>query len=146
MSSLQVFDFDHVQEPSSGQVESTLLAYVDILSPDFPDLYKQLVRQQDRGKLRIILRWKPSEGQSTSEKLNLSGYGVGLDLKRVDYITIDDRDLGQDAFSAKEQRLHKKEQQAAEGIYQATGDIFEEADAVAAELVQLKPDQLLGAY
>lgn len=76
-------------------------------------------------------------------KLFLSGYGVGLDLKRVDYITIDDRDMPQDAEGAKEQKAIKKEQTSSLETSE-TDDVFAWADARPAELVQLKAEQLQG--
>lgn len=76
-------------------------------------------------------------------KLVLSGYGVGLDLKRVDYITIDDRDMPQDAEGAKEQKAIKKEQTSSLETSE-TDDVFARADARPAELVQLKAEQLQG--
>lgn len=141
---MQTFDFDHVQQPSSGDATSVLLAYIDILSPEFPELYQGLFERKDETNLRIILRWKPSQDKIRRSKLVLSGYGVGLDLKRVDYITIDDRDLAtQDSGKAKEQRTQKVEAEAEAGS-QITEDVFAEADAEPSELIQLKSEQLLG--
>lgn len=66
-----------------------------------------------------------------------------MDLKRVDYITIDDRDMPQDAESAKEEKAIKKEQTSSLETSE-TDDVFAQADARPAELVQLKPEQLQG--
>ncbi|GAA6027206.1 hypothetical protein JCM8097_002483 [Rhodosporidiobolus ruineniae] len=44
-------------------------------------------------RLQFILRWKPStvEGAAEQPKLVLSGYGATLDIKKSDYLAIDDR-------------------------------------------------------
>lgn len=73
-------------------------------------------------------------------KLALSGYGVGLDIKRVDYITIDDRDLQQETGESKgqQQTSHLTD------VRKSDGDILAQADLRPSELVQLKPEQLQG--
>lgn len=44
-------------------------------------------------RIQLALRWKPLSSQlpGDTEKLVLSGYGAMLDIKKVDYIAIDDR-------------------------------------------------------
>lgn len=112
--------------------------YADILSDDFPVLHRKL-----SSKPRIVFRWRPTSNAVPSHKLVLSGYGVGLDLKRVDYITIDDRDMLHDVGTAKEQRATRKEKLSNTDAGD-DDDIFAQADAQPAELVQLKPEQLQG--
>lgn len=139
---MQIFEFDHVQEATSGRATSSVLVYADVLSPEFPTLYWQLFQSIPHDNLQIIFRWKPSKHKKDLHKLILSGYGVGLDLKRVDYITIDDRDLQHGTENAREQKVQKKESIARDLI--ETSDIFAEADAASTELVQLKAEQLQG--
>lgn len=142
---MHTFPFDHVHEPTVGEATSALLVYVDILSPEFPELHQKLFQRKQAEQLRIILRWKPTEKDS-GKKLILSGYGVGLDLKRVDYITIDDRDLtAQEADRAKVQKTHKSDRQS-EARSDTAEDVFAEADEEPSEMVQLKQDQLLGSF
>lgn len=42
-------------------------------------------------RLQFVLRWKPSTVKPSSSKLVLTGYGASLDLKKTDYLVIDDR-------------------------------------------------------
>lgn len=46
--------------------------------------------------LRYVLRWKPTAQKGAS---SLTGYGASLDLKKVDYLVIDDRKLADTAAS-----------------------------------------------
>lgn len=142
LSALQIHPFDHTTKQNNAH-EPALLIYVDILSAEFPALYRQLLNSQSTTEPCIVLRWKPTSQNLPNSKLVLSGYGVGLDLKRVDYITIDDRDMPQDAESAKEEKAIKKEQTSSLETSE-TDDVFAQADARPAELVQLKPEQLQG--
>jgi UDP-glucose:glycoprotein glucosyltransferase len=75
-------------------VQSTLpkvYLYADILSPKFSEFYAQALKAAANAGTQLIVRYKPSASVS-SEDLYLSGYGVGLALKRTDYIVIDDRE------------------------------------------------------
>jgi UDP-glucose:glycoprotein glucosyltransferase len=145
-TSLQIFDFDHVKNPSNGKAASTLLIYADPLSSEYPALHRHLFQESPSDNLRIVLRWKPSTHNGISQKLVLSGYGVGLDLKRVDYITIDDRDLQHDTEENREQEAYKLDKGVQDGN-SAFDDVFAEADdATTSELVQLKPEQLRGKW
>lgn len=43
-------------------------------------------------RLQFVLRWKPSAAAHAAQtKLVLSGYGAALDIKKSDYLAIDDR-------------------------------------------------------
>lgn len=142
LTALQIHPFDHTSKQETAH-EPALLIYADILSAEFPTLYRQLFNSHRTTEARIVLRWKPTSQPMLKSKLVLSGYGVGLDLKRVDYITIDDRDMPQDAEGAKEQKAIKKEQTSSLETSE-TDDVFARADARPAELVQLKAEQLQG--
>jgi UDP-glucose:glycoprotein glucosyltransferase len=66
------------------------ILYGDIESESFPSFHSHLVSSALAGKIQYVFRPKPSSA-STRGKLNLSGYGVDLALKRTDYLVIDDR-------------------------------------------------------
>ncbi|BGP32069.1 killer toxin resistant protein [Rhodotorula toruloides] len=47
-------------------------------------------------RLQFVLRWKPSSAAHRAQKkLVMSGYGAALDIKKSDYLAIDDRVTGQ---------------------------------------------------
>lgn len=67
-----------------------IILYADITSPEFAQKHKELVSQARKGKTSYRLRHKPSKA-AKGVPLTIGGYGVALDLKRTDYIVIDDR-------------------------------------------------------
>ena len=101
-------------------------------------------------QIHYILRWKPSANSSSSgakKRLLLSGWGAGLDLKRVDYLTIDDRDIsGQGQTQPVANQDSKVNQHVeAENAGRAGSDLFDVNDAQSNELIQLKGSQLQGS-
>ena len=141
----KVYPFDHMLTlPDSGEDVSTVFLYADPSDEAFSSLHHLFSEYAKAGKIRYVLRWRPSAQQAkTAKKLVLSGYGAGLDLKRVDYLTIDDRDLAgatetADAGTAAAGASSTTEVESAAG----TG-LFDDGDT-GAELVQLKPAQLQG--
>ena len=50
--------------------------------------------KQPQPRLEYVLRYTPFGGKGETErhkKASLSGYGVALDLKKTDYLVVDDR-------------------------------------------------------
>jgi UDP-glucose:glycoprotein glucosyltransferase len=87
-----VLPFDHVYNPAS-EGEAVVL-YADIQTEGFEVFHRELKGLADAGKVRYILRYRPSVSSiSKDTPLFVSGYGVELMLKRTDYIVIDDRDV-----------------------------------------------------
>lgn len=82
--------FDHVLGSSAG-VLSTL--YADITHPLFAYFHETISKSAREGKTAYRVRYRPSN--TDPEPLFVSGYGVELNLKRTDYIVIDDRDAEQ---------------------------------------------------
>jgi UDP-glucose:glycoprotein glucosyltransferase len=76
-----------------GAVPSSLpsILYTDITSPSFRKFHKSLSQSAKDGKTTYRIRHKPSTNQPQKE-LGINGYGIALDLKRTDYIVIDDRE------------------------------------------------------
>jgi UDP-glucose:glycoprotein glucosyltransferase len=91
-SKTKVLPFDHVYNPSSER--EAVVLYADIQTEGFGVFHRELKGLADAGKVRYILRYRPSVSSINKDKpLFVSGYGVELMLKRTDYIVIDDRDV-----------------------------------------------------
>ncbi|KIP02024.1 glycosyltransferase family 24 protein [Phlebiopsis gigantea 11061_1 CR5-6] len=92
--------FDHVQ-PSPELVldrpSRTAILYASLTSPNFRELHAYL-HQASSGPaphVEYVLRYVPPSGHIDSqERTYLSGYGVGLDLKKMEYLAVDDRRQG----------------------------------------------------
>jgi UDP-glucose:glycoprotein glucosyltransferase len=66
------------------------ILYADITAPQFKKWHKTLSKTAKEGKTSYRVRHKPSL-QAPTSPLVVNGYGVELQLKRTDYIVIDDR-------------------------------------------------------
>lgn len=112
-------------------------------------MYSNLLQNKAQESIKVVLRWKPSDNFK-SKPLSLSGFGVGLDLKRVDYITIDDRDLHQQDSTAgpgsADKTQHSNIEQRRSDVDQSSedSDIFGSADRKKPEIAQLTPEQING--
>jgi UDP-glucose:glycoprotein glucosyltransferase len=80
--------FDRILGDSTNDLSS--IVYADITSPSFAKFHKTLSQTAKEGKTSYRIRHKPSSRTSNSP-LFVNGYGVELQLKRTDYIVIDDR-------------------------------------------------------
>jgi UDP-glucose:glycoprotein glucosyltransferase len=65
--------------------------YADPTSASFGPFHDSLSRAAKQGSLSYRLRYRRSAGIPATP-LSVSGYGVKLDLKRTDYIVLDDRE------------------------------------------------------
>ncbi|KAH7192547.1 UDP-glucose:glycoprotein glucosyltransferase-domain-containing protein [Fusarium flagelliforme] len=86
---VKVLPFDRVL----GLGKDAIL-YADPASTSFGPFHDALSKAARQGNLSYRLRYRRSAGASRPP-LPVSGYGVKLDLKRTDYIVIDDREGGQ---------------------------------------------------
>jgi UDP-glucose:glycoprotein glucosyltransferase len=75
------------------------ILYADITSPSFAWFHNTLSKTAKEGKTSYRIRHKPSL-KGSSSPLVVNGYGVELQLKRTDYIVIDDRDATQNSQDA----------------------------------------------
>lgn len=66
------------------------ILYADITAPQFKKWHKTLSSTAKQGKTSYRVRHKPSS-KAPASPLVVNGYGVALQLKRTDYIVIDDR-------------------------------------------------------
>ncbi|KAG8666915.1 hypothetical protein FPOAC1_011737 [Fusarium poae] len=87
----KVLPFDRVL----GRGKDAIL-YADPTHTSFGPFHDTLSQAAKQGGLSYRLRYRRSPGASNSS-LPVSGYGVKLDLKRTDYIVIDDREPGHEA-------------------------------------------------
>ncbi|KAF4965496.1 hypothetical protein FSARC_6729 [Fusarium sarcochroum] len=72
------------------------ILYADPASASFGPFHDALSKAAKHGDLSYRLRYRRS-ADAPVIPLSVSGYGVKLDLKRTDYIVIDDREAGQDS-------------------------------------------------
>lgn len=87
----QLLSFDHVY-PDVETPAPVLILYGSISSPNFRELhdYVYALTKEPQPKARYVFRHAPV---SRSDPLQhyLSGYGVFMDLKKMDYLALDDR-------------------------------------------------------
>ncbi|PVH95620.1 glycosyltransferase family 24 protein [Periconia macrospinosa] len=99
--------FDRVLGNASHALPSIL--YADITSSSFAKFHKTLRATAAEGKTSYRVRHKPS-ASSKKSPLIVNGYGVSLQLKRTDYIVIDDRNAEQSKKAASlDAELHDEE-------------------------------------
>jgi UDP-glucose:glycoprotein glucosyltransferase len=91
----ETLTFDHIYPPPDRHVvgpHRVAILYASLQSSNFRDLHSHLLRLSSAPvpSVQYIFRPIPPKGQS-DEKTYLSGYGVTLDLKKMDYLALDDR-------------------------------------------------------
>ncbi|KAJ4375310.1 killer toxin resistant protein [Neocucurbitaria cava] len=80
------------------------IIYADITAPQFKEWHRTLTGTAKEGKTSYRVRHKPSLNAPDSP-LVVNGYGVELQLKRTDYIVIDDRQAEEGAKSIDQKPL-----------------------------------------
>ncbi|XXH01202.1 Glycosyl phosphatidyl inositol protein transamidase complex subunit [Hypoxylon texense] len=80
---------------------SEAIFYADITKPGFGAFHKSLAEMARKGECSYRLRYRVDQAEER-EPLPVSGYGVELQLKRTDYIVIDDRESETGTSSAAE--------------------------------------------
>lgn len=88
--------FDHILPSQQYMHETpthTAILYASLSSPNFRELHDYLLAQSSAAAPRVeyVLRHIPPDDRDESERNYLSGYGVFLDLKKMDYLALDDR-------------------------------------------------------
>lgn len=81
--------FDRVLGKTHDKAQHAIL-YADITAPSFASFHNTISKTAKEGKNTYRIRHKPSS-RGPKEPLIVNGYGVELQLKRTDYIVIDDR-------------------------------------------------------
>lgn len=96
--------FDRIM--GDKQSKTPAILYADLMSPSFRQFHKTVSLTARAGKTSYRVRYRPSLS-NPGLPLAVNGYGIALDLKRTDYIVIDDRkaddseNTNNDASSAK---------------------------------------------
>lgn len=88
-------DHVHRTSPSIEEPRYTAIHFADPTAPSFRALHEALLSLEPN--VEYVLRWakgttEHGKGQPSS---HLSGYGVSLDLKKMDYLVLDDRNQHQ---------------------------------------------------
>ncbi|KAF5311086.1 hypothetical protein D9619_007791 [Psilocybe cf. subviscida] len=112
----KTLSFDHIYPPPSKVVERpprTAVLYASLDSQNFRELHSYLYKVVNTldPHVEYIFRYV-SPPKTDGPRSFLSGYGVSLDLKKTDYLAIDDRNIN------------------AAGVNQATGDQEQKPDPV----------------
>ncbi|KAH9930812.1 glycosyltransferase family 24 protein [Amylocystis lapponica] len=95
----KLLPFDHVHPSSAEMLEPpprTAILYTSFDSSNFRELHSYLYAASSSPSphLEYVLRPIPSVNRDISQLQSLSGYGVALDLKKMDYLALDDRRQG----------------------------------------------------
>ena len=90
----KLLPFDHINPSPSHTLAPpphTAILYADISSPNFRELHNYLLELSSNSNptVEYVLRYVAGKGEG--RKGYLSGYGVFLDLKKMDYLALDDR-------------------------------------------------------
>ncbi|KAL5522625.1 hypothetical protein ACEPAG_8642 [Sanghuangporus baumii] len=109
----KLLSFDHVLPDPSQELAPpprTAILYATPSSQNFRELHSYLYKLATLPQPRVeyVFRHKPSGKSNIGNKSYLSGYGVALDLKKTDYLVVDDRrsrsnDVSDDNTSAETQ-------------------------------------------
>ncbi|KAJ7032380.1 UDP-glucose:glycoprotein glucosyltransferase-domain-containing protein [Mycena alexandri] len=103
----KILTFDHIHPSPARTLDRparTAVLYASLDSPNFRELHSYLFALADKSSASIeyVLRPRPDSANRDSEARNfLSGYGVSLDIKKTDYLAVDDRNAhGETAHDA----------------------------------------------
>jgi UDP-glucose:glycoprotein glucosyltransferase len=91
----KILTFDHIYPPPSQTIDRphrTAILYATIDSKNFRELHTYLYAQvnKDVPHIEYVLRYVPPQVPRSTNNY-LSGYGVALHLKKMDYLAVDDR-------------------------------------------------------
>ncbi|OSD04995.1 glycosyltransferase family 24 protein [Trametes coccinea BRFM310] len=93
---LKTLPFDHVLPDPSRLIDTpprAAILYASLESPNFRDLHSYLyaAARSENPTISYIFRPIPPAIRDAKARSHLSGYGVALDLKKMDYLAVDDR-------------------------------------------------------
>ncbi|KAF8644943.1 hypothetical protein AX16_008171 [Volvariella volvacea WC 439] len=113
----RLFAFDHVlplPEDAVDRPPRTAILYASITSPNFRELHSYLLNLARRPvpHVEYVVRHIPPAGRHEDDapRSFLSGYGVALDLKKTDYLAVDDRHSHQAASGSADKDADSSEQ------------------------------------
>ncbi len=88
-STEQVYEFDHIYQSSSVSTPNrTLILYADLARLHQSDVHSELMQMARNGLIQYVLR--PKFAHTSSEPLQLQGWGVELAIKNMEYKVLDD--------------------------------------------------------
>lgn len=95
----KLLPFDHVYPSPKAALKPparTAILYASTDSQNFRDLHSHLwlLSNSPSPRIEYVLRHVPPTDRNFNERDCLSGYGVALDLKKMDYLALDDRNQG----------------------------------------------------
>ncbi|GJF00041.1 glycosyltransferase family 24 protein [Phanerochaete sordida] len=99
-SDVKLLPFDHVNPSPDLTLERpprTAILYASLTSPNFRDLHSFLYSASSGQAPHIeyvVRHTTPKDHSASQARAYLSGYGVALDLKKMDYLALDDRRQG----------------------------------------------------
>ena len=102
----KLLPFDHAHPSPDLALDRpprTAILYTSFTSSNFRDLHAFLYsasNTQDPHLEYVLRHVPPADHASREERTYLSGYGVALDLKKMDYLALDDRRQGTCARSS----------------------------------------------
>ena len=91
----KILTFDHIYPPPHLTVDRpsrTAILYASLTSPNFRELHTYLLKTANKldPHLEYVFRYIPPSARSKGRSY-LSGFGVALDIKKMDYLALDDR-------------------------------------------------------
>lgn len=114
--------------------------YADITSGTFSAFHKTLVRTARDGKTSYRVRHRRPLSPDSSKPLVIGGYGVELQLKRTDYIVIDDRDKSSGGDKDESQKAATLEDEEVADLKPLSKSQLSSLDLKASSFVLQSPD------
>lgn len=151
--------FDHVyslQPLLLDEPRYTAIHYADPTASSFAALHTVLLALEP--KVEYVLRWARSTSNLDTGDLSsyLSGYGVALDLKKMDYLVLDDRNrqrggssqgsLEDDLPSGSLESGNRPEEAALSCIFESLPYTNEQAEARAEAAEPLSTEEIAGVF
>lgn len=93
----KILTFDHIFPPPNHIVDrppKAAILYASLASPNFRELHTYMLKiaSKPNPQMEYVFRHIPPTTRSNARSY-LSGYGVALDIKKMDYLALDDRHL-----------------------------------------------------
>ncbi|TIA91902.1 hypothetical protein E3P81_01822 [Wallemia ichthyophaga] len=88
---------DHILSEPSSAAPPTIIHYADPTAHNFKSFYDFFKKRTK--VLKYVIRWAPTNASSQPQKL--AGWGVKLDLKKREYLSLDDRTVSKRADDIK---------------------------------------------
>ncbi|KAJ7136717.1 glycosyltransferase family 24 protein [Mycena epipterygia] len=102
----KLLTFDHIYPPPARTLDRpsrTAILYASLASPNFRELHSYLLALAEKPGASVEYVFRPIPDSAATDSRNfLSGYGVSLDLKKMDYLALDDRNAGPRGVSAQD--------------------------------------------